>query len=181
MEYTEMAEAEGTGDRFYGAPATWDEMQVRDALLELKALEAEAHRIDDLANQIVDRYMLRKRKLVQRADAIRESVRNYITERNGGEKIAFPDVGTAYLTTRKAKIKVADPELFESEALNHLVETGAVYDQTFNAKRALELVLDELGLTVTTTGELVTSTGEIFDLNGVEVTPEGKTLAVRGA
>jgi len=184
MDYTEMAHAEGTPGRFFDAPSTWDELRVRDALLELRAMDAERERLADLASQIVARYAEQQARLRERADMIRQSVQNYLTERNGGQKLAFPDVGTAYLTTRKAKAKVVDAPALEDwlESSGHgglVVLKEAPLDGT----KTLELMLDEFGWRVMPGGEIANpDTGEIVaEVPGIETEPEGKTLAVRSA
>lgn len=194
MEYAEMARAENLGAWIDTElltqpgdsldPGNWDELQVRDALVLLKALDAEAHRLDDLANQIVDRYMARKKKLVERADAIRASVKTYIERFNGGEKLSFPDVGTAYLTTRKAKVSVTDPaELENWMAMEGRDACVVLKEAPMDAKATLELLFDEMGWRVADNGLIVDSDGEIVaELpEGIDTTPEGKTLAVRSA
>lgn len=159
-----------------------DEMAVRDALLELRALDAERERLNTLAVQIVDRYHGKAEKLRARAELIRQSVQNYITERNGGEKVAFPDVGTAYLTTRKAKLDVTDAVELEAWLYEQGHDALIVEKRTFDAKKTLELLIDEQGWRVAKAGLIVDADGEIVEaVPGVEGKPEGKTLAVRSA
>lgn len=181
MEYEKMAQAEDDGTLGHRTVA-YEELHVRALLLELRALEQERQRLSTLAEAIVARYHAKGESLRQRADQIRTSVQTYLAEHNGGQALAFPDVGTAYLTTRKAKPKVVDAaalaDWFETE--QKLIEPP-YHAPVFDHKTALELLLDEAGLFATPDGRIVDQHGEVFELPGVEVQPEGKTLAVRSA
>jgi hypothetical protein len=162
--------------------AAGDEYAVRDALIELAATKAERERVAAALAYIADRYSARVHALKTREDELRASVQTYLERFNDGKGVSFPDVGTAYLTTRNkgGKVKVTDAEL-----LGDHIDAGGLpvpYGPApVDAEAALALILDERDLRPTKDGRLVTEAGEVVDVPGLEVLPESKTLGVRSA
>ncbi len=94
-----------------------DEFAVRQALIRIRAVELEQARLKDTLAQISDRYGLRLDKLAREREELRAGIQTFLERFNDGKSIAFPDAGTAYLTSRPGGVKVADRKQFEAWAL----------------------------------------------------------------
>lgn len=161
-------------------------LAVRDALLELAAIETRTAEVATLKAQIVERYDEKIGRLKGRVEAIRDSLFVYV-DRYG--KTSFPDVGGVHLTTRNkgGKVKLDDAVVFEDYVRvtwPKVVETCVETVEVFDHAKALEIVMDELDVRVTAGGKIVdVGTGEDkteqFAAVGVTVTEESKSLAVR--
>lgn len=140
------------------APARADLPYVRHALIRVRQIERETDKLAELRRAVVAEYDSRLAKLDRERDELREWVERYIAGPNGGEPVRFPDVGTAYLATKKPRPVVDDPAELEPWAVEH----GFVR-QTVDVNGALDHVKE--------TGELPP---------GVKWTPEQKSLVIRG-
>lgn len=159
-----------------------NELAVRDLLARAQAAYAERDRLKALKAEIAQRYDERIASLEAQASAYRQSIEAYLVRWNEGRAVSFPDVGTAYLTTRHAKITLTNAEAFEA-----WLETAGLpvpMVETFDKKTALALVQGEGGRYFLDTEQnalIDRRTGEVVDVAGVEVEPESKTLALRKA
>jgi hypothetical protein len=134
-------------------------MIARHLMIELAVNEQKAAGLRDTLRAVALEYDSRIAKLEERQVAIREMLTNYV-EANG--KVSFPDVGTASLTTRKARPKLTDADAAMAWAKQNapeLIETV----ETLPAGAVKEYVERE--------GVLP---------NGVELIPESKSLTIRG-
>jgi hypothetical protein len=164
-------------DELAGRLEAGEELAVRDALAKAAKAKADADRLRQIKAAILDRYDERIRHLDALDRGLRDAVRGWL-EAHGRRNIAFPDVGTAYLTTRSAALKIADVEALAAwtSARGVLIPTYEVYDE----KAALELAAGELHLAATSDGHVFDqATGECLDVPGLEAKPATTSLGVR--
>ena len=94
----------------------WDDApSVPSTLFEARALMQEIARLQDeqdeqnqLEGEIVHAYTEATHARQQRISALKQALLQYI--QHTGKPAKVPDVGTAYTTTRKAKVRVTDPD-----------------------------------------------------------------------
>jgi hypothetical protein len=162
-------------------------MHARDLLLALAGVRAEQREVKALRDAIRERYDHKLSRLAEREAELAAYLHAYVVNINDGEKVAVPDAGTAYLTTKNkgGKIVLADAEAFREFVTRRLPKVAEAASETvtvFNERAALELATDELAIRATPDGKIVdTSSGEVVELPGIGAEPESKTLAVRSA
>lgn len=159
-------------------------IHARDLLLELAAIAAERDQVKSLMGAVLDRYKHKLDQLTDRETVCRSALEQYILQVNDGEKVAIPDAGTAYLTTKNkgGKLTIADEEAlltFLRRRFPQIVEAATV--STVKVNDALALAADELDIIPTADGKVITTAGEVVELPGIGAEPESKTLAVRAA
>lgn len=141
-------------------------LAVRTYLFRVRAAEREIERLTELKKTVTAKYDLRVGKLAEDMEFCRQQIFNFITQINGGQKVSFPDAGTAYLTTVKEKVEIENQQALEE----HIKEASA-YDQLLK-KPALDPTKAK-GWAL----EQVKSTGELPV--GCKYIPESKTLTIR--
>ena len=141
---------------------TFDLPVIRRFLIRLAQIDRERDEMSSTKAAIVARYDERDRELRAQAEKIRDTVRDWIERFHDGQKVSFPDVGTAFLRKTPEKIRVDDADLFRRWALAEGL-TKSVLDETSAKKLALEHALQS--------GELVP---------GVALEPAGVGLTVKG-
>lgn len=158
-------------------------LAVRALLLEMRRGRRDAERLRRLRDAVAIPYEMRLDALSQREQRVREVLDDFL-RRSGTSKVSLPDVGCAYLTTRRAggKLRITDPAEFEQvlETLQlSAQQRDALYSRQLDRARVLELA--ERLYAATADGKLVDrETGEILDeVPGVAAEPEACELAVR--
>jgi hypothetical protein len=147
-------------DQLEGLDEIPGEWELRLALVRLEQLQRDEETMKRRKQMVVATYEQELAGIARQRDELRRSIEGYLVT-HGGEKVRFPDVGTAYLTSTDPKIEVVDKAAFEA-ALGDLY-TKPVFDMTAAKGYALDRALE---------GELVA---------GVEFVPAGKTLGIRRA
>lgn len=163
------------------------ELAVRALLLELARGRRDADRIGRLRDSVAAPYDAALERISEREATIRLVLDGYLNrqaERGGPTKVALPDAGTVYLTTKakggKARLNRDELEEFV-EHVEELLGPNArtLYVEQLDTAKALELLLESY-YSPTPAGQLVRKdTGEVVDVPGIEVTPEARELAVR--
>lgn len=154
--------AEDTGlDEIEGAFEIEGEWQLRSAMIRLQQLDADTDVTKRRKQMVVSAYDRDLERLAEQARELRTSIEAYLVN-HGGEKVRFPDVGTAYLAKSDPKIEIVDEDAFK--AATEAAFTKPVFDATSAKAYALEQALE---------------TGEIIP--GTELKPAGKRLAIRKA
>lgn len=124
------------------APTVHDPTKTaRGLMLRLREAEAEKEQVAALKGRLVETYDAKIERLERRIGEARAGLDACV--RIVGDKIAHPDLGTAYLANVKGKVKVTDPEAFkewaieegyskvvvdETAAKAHLLETGQIVE-----------------------------------------------------
>lgn len=154
--------AEDTGlDEIDDSYVIADEWQLRSTMIRLEQIARDTATTKRRLAMIADSYKRDLERLAEDERVLRASVHAYLVN-NGGEKVRFPDVGTAYLASGNPKIEIEDAEAFK--AATEAAFTKSVFDETGAKAYALEQALE--------TGEIVP---------GTRLIPAGKTLAIRKA
>lgn len=97
-------------------PSDLDKLGVRDLLIAIQAAEDELAELEELKQQIVGRYESTENRLKQRIEQMRGSVMVWIERMNEGEKVSFPDAGTAFIQTRPPNVRIVNDDMFEEWA-----------------------------------------------------------------
>lgn len=139
-----------------------DVVSARRLMISIRQLAKEIEQTKATKAAVVASYDAKVDTLEERKTKAEGYLRAYLTNANGGEKLALPDVGTAYLATSKPKIEIVDKATVES--VFGTLFTKAVFDLTAFKKSALENALD---------------TGEIPP--GCQFVPETQDLRIREA
>ena len=138
-----------------------DELEVRKLMIRVAQLGREGDRLADLRTKVAAEYDERLKAIAEQEKALRESIRNYLTQVAEDGKVSFPDVGTAFLRNVAPKLSVTDKAAFEKWAR---AEYGdAVTKWVFDLTAAKERALTE---------------GQVAD--GAEIEPAHKDLTIRG-
>ena len=96
------------------------EYQVRGLMLADQGIERQIEKAGEQLATIIDLYKAKIEALHSHQNYFRRGIEAYIRIVNDGKKVAWPDVGTAYLAQRKEKIEITN----ESEALAVLKQEG---------------------------------------------------------
>lgn len=142
-------------------PKVTDTLGARRLMIAIRQAEREAEETEALLKDITQAYKQRIDKAKERADLLRQSLETFIRDINGGQKLSLPDVGTAYLAKRKAKVEITDRGLVQQKYGNKFQK--AVFDETAFKEHALKVVEE---------------TGEVIE--GVKYIPEHQALQIRG-
>lgn len=156
-EAIEMLEAEPAAD-----PAS--ELGIRQLMLQVRANQANVERLKELLAMITAQYRAEIQRYEQKIGEAKEMIHRWLMT-SGQTKLRFPDVGTAYLTTRGESVDLRDAEAFQSYArqIGILAQLQTVSLDTAAAKAwALERIRAD---------------GEIPP--GMEVVPARQVLALR--
>lgn len=139
-----------------------DERALRSAMLRVAQLQRDAEVTKRRKKMVTETYDQELAQLERQEAMFRDSIETYIKRHNAGEKVRFPDVGTAYLGRVDPKIAITDRDAFEA-ALGALF-TKPTFDETAAKQHALERAVE--------TGELVP---------GTELIQADETLRIRKA
>lgn len=154
--------AEDTGlDEIDGAFEIEGEWHLRSAMIRLQQLEHDASVTKRRFEMIASSYKRDLERLAEQERELRASIHAYLVN-HGGEKVRFPDVGTAYLAAADPKIEIVDTDAFK--AATEAAFTKPVFDEAAAKRYALEQALES---------------GEIIP--GTELKPAGKRLQIRKA
>lgn len=143
-------------------PTSLDELAVRRMLIRLQQLEAEANQVHAVGQAVAATYAERVQALRAQATDIRANVQRYIEHVRGGDKVVYPDVGTAYLTKRKPRLYVSNQAEVEDWAGDKF------YKRTLDTQAVLAYADGQ-----------AQASGEL--LPGIGRQPATTTLAVRSA
>lgn len=153
-------QTEATGlEEIHDAFEPQDELAVRGILIRLQQLDADRERVEATKRAVVESYDQSLSAIAEQSDWLRRSLAAWV-ERNGTAK--FPDVGTAFLATGKAKVRIVDRDAFREATKDVFVKE--TWDETWAKNYATERAVED--------GEL---------LPGVELVPGGPELRVRRA
>ena len=121
-----------------------DVVSARRLMIAIRQLAKEIEQTKQTKAAVVASYDARLDTLEERKAKAEGHLRDYLINANGGENLALPDVGTAYLATSKPKIEITDmalvksrwgdqytkqifdPTKFKQTALKHMQETGEI-------------------------------------------------------
>ena len=123
-----------------------DVVSARRLMIAIRQLAKEIEQTKQTKAAVVASYDAKVDALEERKAKAEGYLRDYLINANGGEKLALPDVGTAYLAKSKPKIEITDMELvksrwgdaemytkrvfdptkFKQDALRHMQETGEI-------------------------------------------------------
>lgn len=137
-----------------------DELAVRSVLIRLEQLGRDADSVKRRRDAVVATYNDQLQRIDEQAEWLRRSLAAYV-ERTG-EKVSFPDVGTAYLSKGKPKLRIVDRDAFRAATADVFVKE--TWDETWAKNYYLDRALE---------------TGEIPP--GCELVPGGPELRVRKA
>ena len=159
---------------------------VRALMVRVNQLARQAEQVEEIRDAVTERYDAKVDALARQAARLRAAIEAYLLNFNRGEKLAFPDVGTAFLRKTGGKPKVIDAEAFEKWLLSNIDDCTRVPYKlpVFDKTAALKLVQGEGGRYFIDTGRnaiLDRDTGEVVQPDGVEVEPVGKALTLKAA
>jgi hypothetical protein len=136
-----------------------DELAVRSILIRLEQLGRDLDAVKTRKAAVVRAYDDQLQRLDEQAEWLRRSLAAWV-ERHG--KTSFPDVGTAYLSKGRPKLRIVDRDAFRDYTADVFVKE--TWDETWAKNYYLEQALE--------TGELPP---------GCELVPGGPELRVRKA
>lgn len=134
---------------------------VRAALMLIEKTRRERANLEITARQIAERYSERVAELLRREEQCRRMIEEWIVRSNAGQKVTFPDAGSAHLSSVRASIVIdADQEMVATVAaefgcmketpdipklkkvlLDRLAETGEAPPPGFELKEARKTVV----------------------------------------
>ena len=138
-----------------------DEWQLRSSMIRLEQIGRDSSVTKRRLEMITSSYKHDLERLAEDERVLRASIEAYLIN-HGGEKVRFPDVGTAYLTSGSPKIVIEDEDAFK--AATEAAFTKPVFDATAAKAYALEQA--------TTEGVIVP---------GTRLEPARKSLSIRKA
>lgn len=115
-----------------------DVVSARNLMIAIRQLAKEIETVKQTKAAVLASYDARIQTMEERRAKAEGHLRDYLLNANGGEKLALPDVGTAYLARTKPKIEITDKAAVES-AFGTLF-TKTVFDPTAFKKAMLERV-----------------------------------------
>lgn len=131
----------------------------RAELYRIHKAEREIDRLKGILAAITEAY---RQRIDRHEDAIAYHRASLVQMLEHGEKVSFPDLGTAYLTTVRARVEVTDRQMAEKVA----EELGCMV-----------AVPDMKALKARVASQVTEGTGEIPP--GFEFVPERKTVTVK--
>ncbi len=141
-----------------------DVVSARRLMIEIRQLLREIVKTQEIKKAVLATYDARIDTLEERKARAERYLRDFLLNANGGEKLALPDVGTAYLATMPEKVVVSDKKAAEAKYRAQFVKTTTAFDETRFKEWALKQIK---------------TTGEIPD--GCEYVPETRDLRIREA
>jgi hypothetical protein len=136
-----------------------DELAVRSIMIRLEQLGRDADAVKARKAAVVRSYDEQIQRIEEQAEWLRRSLAAWV-ERQG--KATFPDVGTAYLSSGKPKLRIIDRDAFRDHTADVFVKE--TWDETWAKNYYLERALES---------------GEVPP--GCELVPGGPELRVRKA
>lgn len=141
-----------------------DVASARRLMIGIRQLEREIETTQQTKKAVLATYEARIDTLEERKAKAEGHLRDYLLNANGGEKLALPDVGTAFLAKSKPRIEITDMEAVKREWGDAAIYCKQVFDPTAFKRAVLEHMQ---------------ATGEIPD--GCEYVPETQDLRIREA
>ncbi len=141
-----------------------DVVAARRLMIGIRQLAKEIEQTKQYRAAVVASYDAKIDTLEERKAKAEAHLRDYLINANGGEKLALPDVGTAYLATVNAKVVVSDKKAAEAKYRAQFVKTATAFDETRFKEWALAHIR---------------TTGEIPE--GCTYVPETSDLRIREA
>ncbi len=139
-----------------------DVVSARDLMIGIQQIKKEIETVKQTKAAVLASYDARLDTLEERKARAEGHLRDYLVNANGGENLALPDVGTAYLATAEGKVIVSDKKAASNVYLARF--SKPTFDETAFKKWA---------------GEHFIETGEI--LEGCEYVPAALDLRIREA
>lgn len=115
-----------------------DVVTARRLMIAIRQLAKEIEQTKATKQAVLASYDAKVQTLEERKAKAEGYLRDFLLNANGGEKLALPDVGTAYLVKSKPKIEIVDKAVVES--VFGKLFTKTVFDPTAFKKAALEQV-----------------------------------------
>lgn len=122
------------------------EYEVRGLMLADQAIERQIEKAGEQLKTLVDLYKAKIEALESHQQYFRRGIEAYIRMVNDGKKVAWPDVGTAYLSKTPCRIVITDEKaalaVLKREAMNEAIKTKKsidkrTFDTIFNANPTL--------------------------------------------
>lgn len=122
------------------------EYEVRGLMLSDRAIERQIEKAGDQLKTLVELYKAKIEALESHQQYFRRAIEAYIRMVNDGKKVAWPDVGTAYIQKTPSRIVVADEKetlaVLKRENMTEAIKTKEsidkrVFDTIYNAAPTL--------------------------------------------
>jgi len=144
-----------------------DPLFVRDAMLRVAALDHEMDELGKIVTAIAERYRVKGERLKADRDLLRGGIETFLIRFTDDGKASYPDAGTAYLQTTKAKLEIVDKDAVEKSYAKAKVSMPTKPEE-IDWKQVKETLLARL-----------LDVGELAP--GCELIPESKSLRIRSA
>lgn len=115
-----------------------DVVTARRLMIAIRQLAKEIEQTKATKQAVLASYDAKVQTLEERKAKAEGYLRDFLLNANGGEKLALPDVGTAYLVKSKPKIEIVDKAVVES--VFGALFTKTVFDPTAFKKATLERI-----------------------------------------